>query len=45
MNLETIIKDGFNAKNLDKNQYAISLIRECLRVSIIDEKLLHKAQI
>lgn len=45
MNLETIIKDGFNAKNLDKNQYAISLIRECLRVSIIDEKLLHKAQL
>ena len=45
MNLETIIKDRFNAKNLDKNQYAISIIRECLRVSIIDENLLHKTQL
>ena len=45
MDLETIIKDGFNAKNLDKNQYAISLIRECLRINIIDENLLHKTQL
>ena len=45
MNIEPIIKDGFNARNLDKNQYAISIIRECLRVSLIDQSLLHKTQV
>ncbi|WP_290460062.1 DUF6179 domain-containing protein [Romboutsia ilealis] len=44
MKLQTI-NDEFNASNLDKNQYTLSLLKECLRVKIIDERLVYNTQV
>ena len=35
----------FNGSNLVKNQYTISLIKECIRVKILDENYIYNVQI
>ena len=35
----------FNINNIDKNQYYISLLKECIKVNIIDNKIIYNAQI
>ena len=44
MNLQTKTYE-FNIKNIDRNQYYISLVKECIKANIIDNKIIYNTQI
>ncbi|QJA08643.1 hypothetical protein HF520_06680 [Romboutsia sp. CE17] len=44
MNLQTTNYE-FNINNIDKNQYYISLVKECIKANIIDNKVIYTTQL
>ena len=44
MNLKTTTYE-FNINNIDRNQYYISLVKECIKANIIDNKIIYNTQI
>jgi hypothetical protein len=44
MNLQ-VVNTEFNASNIINNQYTISLIKECVRVKILDESTIYNVQV
>lgn len=44
MNLQTKSYE-FNINNIDKNQYYISLVKECIKANIIDNKVIYTTQL
>ena len=35
----------FNIKNIDKNQYYISLLKECIKANLIDNNVIYTTQL
>ena len=44
MNLKKIGYE-FNIDNIDKNQYYISLVKECIKANIIDNNVIYTTQL